>query len=385
MRRTLLLLASQLACIAAAQPAAAQPAAAQDTIRPGESVTGALAASDRVVDDGSHYDLWRFPVLARHRYRVTLRSDVFDAVVEVGPETGMGCLACRMDDDGGDGMNASLAYTVAEDGTYEIRAKSYDEEALGAYVLTLVDEGIHESHEPASTPIGAGETVQGELAPGDGRVRGRSFSDTYSYQGRAGETLLVTLTSDAFDTSVYFGRVNLRVCRSMDGDDDSGEGTNSRLVVRLNEDGEHHVHVASPVQGGLGAYTLRVERVGAELDGVDTVNTQSDLSRGSTVVSRLDGADPRLEDGSFYEEWTYRGEAGETLTLHMRSRDFDTYLSVGRIINGVWKELGHNDDGEAGTDSDLTVTLPADGEYVVRANVFGAGGSGRYSVVVDRS
>jgi hypothetical protein len=382
MRPTFLLLAPLLIC-----SAVAHPAAAQDTLRPGESVTGELAASDRVLD-GSRYDVWQFRGQANHRYRVTLRSDQFDAVLVVGVETGMGCVDCTLDDDGGGGTNASLQYTGAEDRTYEIRAKSYDGEALGTYVLVLEDEGVHEGHEPhepASIPIGAGETVRGELAPGDGRSRGRSVSDTYSYQGRAGETLLVTLTSDAFDTSVYFGRVNLRVCISMSGDDDSGEGTNSRLVVRLSDDGEHHVHVASAAQGGLGAYTLRVERVGAELDGVDTVNTRSDLSRGATVVSRLDAADPRLEDGSFYEEWTYRGEAGETVTLHMRSRDFDTYLSVGRRVNGMWKELGHNDDGEAGTDSDLIVTLPADGEYVVRANAFGAGGSGRYSVVVDRS
>ncbi|HST61779.1 MAG TPA: hypothetical protein VLK84_23970 [Longimicrobium sp.] len=242
-----------------------------------------------------------------------------------------------------------------------------------------------DEHAPlASTPIVLGETVHGELAPGDDRGYGRSYADTYSYPGREGETLVITLSSDAFDTSVYFGRVNRRTCISVDRDDDSGEGTNSRLVVTLEQDGEYHVHVGSPVAGGRGAYTLRLERGTPELGSVDTVSTRADLARGSTVVGRLDRVDRRLEDGSLYEDWTYRGEAGETVRLHMRSPDFDAYLAFGRMVNGAWEELAHNDDGAEGTGSDLTVTLPADGEYVIRANAFSSGSSGRYTLVVDR-
>ncbi len=246
---------------------------------------------------------------------------------------------------------------------------------------------VHGDHAPApaaSTPIRIGETVRGELAPGDGTGRGRSYTDTYTYQGREGEMLVITLSSDAFDTGVHFGRVNRRACISMNSDDDSGEGTNSRLVVSLDQDGEYHVHVGSAVAGGQGAYTLRVERGTPELYTADTVNTRADLTRGSTVVGRLDRVDRRLEDGSLYEDWTYRGEAGETVRLHMRSPDFDAYLALGRMVNGAWEELAHNDDGAEGTDSDLAVTLPADGEYVIRANAFSPGSSGRYTLVVDR-
>lgn len=245
------------------------------------------------------------------------------------------------------------------------------------------DERAHAG--PAATPVALGETVRGELAPGDEQNRGRSYSDTWSYRGREGETLIITLASDAFDTHLFFGRVNRRACMGMDGDDDGGEGTDSRLVVTLDQDGEYHVHVASMVAGARGAYALRVERGAPEPAAVHGATPRADLSRGNAVVSRLEDTDRRLEDGSLYEPWTYRGAAGERVTFHLRSRDFDAYLYVGRMVDGAWQELGHNDDAAAGTgDSALTVTLPADGEYVVRASALAAVGNGRYSVAVDR-
>ena len=108
MRPILLLLASLLA---------ATPAAAQPFIRAGQRVTGELTPTDSASRNGSRYDLWRFAGQAHHRYRVTLRSDQFDAVVIVGTDTGIGCVGCRVDDDGGGGTNASLAYTAGQDTT----------------------------------------------------------------------------------------------------------------------------------------------------------------------------------------------------------------------------------------------------------------------------
>ena len=197
---------------------AAAPVAAQDVIRPGQSVTGQLTAADPELDDGSHYDVWRFAAQARHRYRVTLRSADFDAYLSVGSRPRSATTARRT-------TTARAAPTRGwsspgrEDGTYVIRANSYDEGETGAYELTLEDEGVvdeeeHDAHEDAAemgTPITLGEPVAGTLARGDRKV-GTSYSDTWTYHGREGETIMVTLRSEDFDAYLTLGEFDGGEC-----------------------------------------------------------------------------------------------------------------------------------------------------------------------------
>ena len=375
---------------------AAAPAAAQGTIQPGQRVTGELAASDPVLDGGSHFDVWRFRGEADHTYRVTLRSDDFDAYLVVGTDAAGECEDCSLDDDSGGGTNAALEFTSAADGTYEIRANAFDEAEMGRYELTLEDQGTHLPHDPAAIvpgiPIALGETVQGELARGDAKDHGSSYSDTYEFQGRAGETLVITLVSEDFDALVNFGLVEAGACTELDSDDDGGEGTNSRLAVTLPEDGAYHVHVASAEAGQRGRYTLLVEHgaAAAVVPQADTTEemafTLNTIVEDVPVEGRLERGDARADDESFYDGWSYSGAAGETITIRMQSGDFDTYLAFGRLgEDGGWVEMQTNDDGPDGTDSELTVTLPEAGAYVIRANAFAEGQTGRYTLSVTRN
>lgn len=243
----------------------AAPAAGQSVIQPGQSVTGALSAADPALDDGSHYDVWRFQGQALHRYRVTLRSDDFDAYLAVGEEAGPECGACATDDDGAGGTDAEVEYTGIVDGTVEIRANSFSDGETGRYELTLEDEGIVEAeehaHAPAQsgTPIGLDEAAEGELSRGDTK-QGISYADTYTYQGRAGETISILLRSADFNSYVTVGAFEGGECTEMDANDDGGGGTDSRLVLTLPDDGAYHIHVASAGPGETGRYTLLVER-----------------------------------------------------------------------------------------------------------------------------
>jgi len=239
----------------------AAPAAAQPSIEPGRTVTGELSAGDPVMKDGIHYDVWRFSGLAGHVYLVTLRSARFDAMLSVGTDVREDCVGCHMDDDAAGGTDAGLRWVPPSDGTYEIRASSYGAGETGAYALALRDEGVPVAiAAPPPVPIHDGDTVQGRLERGDATEYNRSYTDTYLYDGRAGETLVVTLRSADFDAVVAMGRPNHGGCRPIDSDDDGAGGTDSRLVLTLSHDGPFHVHVRTAQLDGQGAYTLTVER-----------------------------------------------------------------------------------------------------------------------------
>ncbi|HYR06907.1 MAG TPA: PPC domain-containing protein [Longimicrobium sp.] len=370
---------------------AAAPAAAQDVIRPGERVSGRLSASDPTLDDGSHYDVWRFAGVARHRYRVTLRSGDFDAYLSVGSAAQPPCDDCESDDDGAGGTDARVEFIGPADGTFEIRANSLDGGRTGAYELTLEDEGVveaqeehagqggHEEGPEAGTPIGLGEPVTGTLARGDRKVD-NSYTDTWTYQGREGETITVTLRSEDFDTYVKVGEYEGGECRGMDGDDNGAGGTDSRITMELPGDGAFHIHASSADQGGTGAYTLLVERVTDRESGVPPMP----ISPGETLDGRLTESDSREADGSYRDAWTFRGREGETFTITMRSEDVDAFLHVGRMAGDEWELLDSDDDSAGEGDAEVTLTLPADGEYLIRAGTYDADETGDYTLSLER-
>lgn len=85
-------------------------------------------------------------------------------------------------------------------------------------------------------------------------------------------------------------------------------------------------------------------------------------------------------DNSLYDQFTFEGKAGQTVTIKLFSTEFQPYLAV---ISPEGEVLGENH--SAGGDpqnSELELTLDSDGTYVVIANGFDANSRGRYTVEV---
>src|SRR5688572_22150111 len=72
------------------------------------------------------------------------------------------------------------------------------------------------------------------------------------------------------------------------------------------------------------------------------------IAMGETVQGRLEASDPLLTDGARYELYLYRGQAGELLTLTLRSAEFDSFLSGGRIEGASFVSEATDDDGAGG-------------------------------------
>jgi hypothetical protein len=106
------------------------------------------------------------------------------------------------------------------------------------------------------------------------------------------------------------------------------------------------------------------------------------IRAGETKSSSLDGGDRALGDGSYFEAWFFEGRAGQRITVTMRSGAFDTFLAVGRHNADV---IETNDDYEANTstNSQVSITLPADGMYMIRANSLEASKQGDYTLTLE--
>lgn len=247
---------------------AALPAAAQNSIRPGQTVQGELSSADPVLEDDTHFDVWRFQGQAGHVYRATLRSDDFDAYLAVGSRA-EGCDDCESDDDGAGGTDSQVEFRAPSDGMFEIRANSLMAGETGAYTVELQDlgQGEMEPEEESSMPsdataipIDSGPAVQGELTEGDAQAEDESFYDLYVYRGRGGAAITISLSSEDFDAFLVVGQDVDGVFQVLETNDDGPAGTDSFLRITLPDDGAYLIRANTLSAGETGAYTIRLTR-----------------------------------------------------------------------------------------------------------------------------
>ncbi|WP_333309512.1 MULTISPECIES: PPC domain-containing protein [unclassified Microcoleus] len=110
-------------------------------------------------------------------------------------------------------------------------------------------------------------------------------------------------------------------------------------------------------------------------------NNYSNSQRLITNSSLIPGRSSALpSDGSLYEQHTFVGRAGQSVTISVESRDFDTLVA---LFSPDEKLLAKNDDiSRSNTNSSLTFTLPASGRYTVVVNANKKGERGRYTLTV---
>lgn len=237
----------------------------------------------------------------------------------------------------------------------------------------------------AQTPLRAGQTVRGELTASDPKADDGSHYDVYTYRGRGGESVTFTLRSSGFDSYLAFGRMAGGEFTAQTEDDDSGGGTDARLTVTLRADGEYVVRATSMSGGETGAYTLTAEAGAARprTPATPAAAPAGTLRMGQTVSGALSATDPRLpDDNTHFDLWRFTGRAGQRVEVVMKSAAFDSYMAVGRMKGGELEVLGSDDDGAGGNDARVRVTLPADGEYLVRANSLTEGETGAYTLTL---
>lgn len=351
----------------------AAPTPAPTGVRVGETVTGEIVADkDAETEDGVSYDAWSFRAGAGDRVTIALDSDAFDPVLRVGRMAGGDFVELAMNDDGPDaGLNSRLLFTAPEAGEYVIRAMPLGNGASGPYSLTLA-EG---PRPPQARRIGIGDTVQGTLSDDDARTEGDVPVDAYSFSGRAGQRVRIDMNSGAFDTFLELfgeGRASLA-----SDDDGAPEGTNSRLIFTLPENGTYTIE-ARAFATATGDYSLTLEEIAPE-------RPPQALPFGQVLEGEIGEGDSRDDEDRGFDGFVFSGQEGQRVQAIMRSGDFDTYLQIGRP-GDPFTPLASDDDGLGeGTDSRLSFTLPEAGDYVLRASPLGSDGKGLYSLeLIDR-
>lgn len=371
MRRDLTLAVSLLGLAAAvAAPALAQ---SPSPLSAGRAVEGRIEAGDAAGPDNAwRYDAYAIEARAGQRFEAVMRSDAFDAYLEVfGPNDGDTALAS--DDDGlGEGTHARLRFAVVEDGTYVLRARPLAGLEDGAYTLALTQLP---RARPAPRPgrVRIGQTLGGRLAANDAEADDGGAYDAFTLRLAAGERIAIDLTSEDFDPVVRIGRTADGAFDELAMNDDGADtGLNSRLLFTAPEAGDYVIRATALDGSSEGAYSLGVA------EGPEPPPSQP-IELGATVAGELTAEDGKAGDGGPADAWRFSGTEGQRVRIEMSSSDFDTYLE---LFDENRVSLAQDDDGApTGTDSWLTFTLPGTGDYIIEARAF-SDGMGAYSLTL---
>jgi hypothetical protein len=237
----------------------------------------------------------------------------------------------------------------------------------------------------AQAPIRVGQTVRGELSATDPKAGDDSHYDLYTFRARQGERVTFTLRSSAFDAYLAVGRMEGGEFDQIESDDDGAGGTDARVSITFPEAGDYLVRANSLGEGETGAYTLTAEAGGEEEHDEDAPTpaaVATPVRVGQTVSGALDASDPKMADGSYFDHFSFRGRRGERVEVVMRSTAFDSHLAVGRLNGTDLNVLESDDDGAGGNDARVRLTLPDDGEYIIRANSVSGGETGAYTIAL---
>jgi uncharacterized membrane protein YczE len=310
----------------------------------------------------SPVDRYGFTLPATTTLTIDLTSSAFDTFVCLLNSANQGIAS---DDNQGPGTNSRLVITLLA-GSYFIEVTTQSPGFGGGPDTLSVQPGL-----PPATPITVGQTLSGNLSStaAEGQCNfGSSPVDRYMFSVPATTTLTIDLASPAFDTFVcLLNNVN----QGFASDNNSGPGTNSRLVVTLPV-GSYFIEVTTQSPGFAGGpYTLSVQpglppatpiTVGQTLSGnLSSTAAEGQCKFGSTPVDRYG--------------FTLPGTT--TLTIDLASSAFDTFVCLLKSANQV---INSDDNGGGGTNSRLVVTLLA-GSYFIEVTTQSPGlAGGPYSL-----
>jgi hypothetical protein len=276
MRVTFVRLICGAALAALAAPALAQNEAQQPdmpTITLGQNVQGELAAAASGCAVNPRVRSWRFEGRADQRLEITMQSEEFDTLVELGRMSGCEFQSLARNDDGAgpeDGLNSRLTVRLRESGTYVVRAMSFSDDGAGPFTIAI-RQLPPTAAAPAPRPLTLGREVRGQIAATDptmptgeeeSLVEGGRPYHLYTLTGAAGDQINLELDSNEFDPVLEAGSMSPLGYSAAQANDDGGgpeDGLNSRLRITFQTAGTVVLRI-SPLSTATGAYRLRANR-----------------------------------------------------------------------------------------------------------------------------
>lgn len=205
---------------------------------------GELVQGDEELDSGEFVDWYEVEGHLGEMGVFQLTSSGFDTYLILEDPDGF---SIHNDDYRGSTAESQIESDFLQEGIYRIGVTSFDPEETGDYVLRIRSQEGIEYEEVADS----GE-LERELSGDEVTLADGSYADGYSFVAEEGNTVIVEMRSDDFDTYL-----KIRGPGGMDESNDDAEGeTDSRIAFRVRETGRYQITATSYKSGDSGDYAI---------------------------------------------------------------------------------------------------------------------------------
>jgi hypothetical protein len=209
---------------------------------------------------------------------------------------------------------------------------------VALFVLLVSSVGV--TFAQGTLPIEYGDSLTGRIINPEKGI-------LYSFDGSAGDEIVLQAASDDIDVYVRLGDIDGNILA--ENDDISKGDTNAEVTLTLEDNGTYFFAVLGY---DAGDYTVSLDaaRAGGSDDDIPVLE-YGDTATGETID---------MDNAVIY---TFEGERGDEVVVLATSSEVDTYLVM---IDEEGEVIGENDNYEKGTtDAAISVELPSDGFYYI--------------------
>lgn len=232
--------------------------------------------------------------------------------------------------------------------------------------------------------IGLNQQVTGNLTAADYRYNNKPMH-AWGFSCSAGMGFQMDILSTWDNYAMVFDPMG----NVVGSDDDTGEGLNARLNISCGVTGMYRLGITTYTASTTpGPYTLQVQQMGMAQPMAPTPQPMpmaqpmpmqpnmpapgpgqmGVIAMGQTANGRLEPGDRTMTDSTWADIWQFQGSAGATVTIELRSAEFDTFV---QLLDGNGNRLAEDDDSLGDLDSRVIFRLPSSGMFQIVVNNFG--------------
>ncbi|HET7228732.1 MAG TPA: serine/threonine-protein kinase [Longimicrobium sp.] len=296
-----------------------------------EPVASTLGPADAEVTHGKvFFESWTLQARAGEQVNVSVHAEGWQPRVEWWPMGRKDWERVEIVMSGNRRGDVELTATPPTSGEYRFRVQNRDNRKAGRYTVRLTT-GPRELRpgSPAESWLSSADAGYGSPVP----------VETWVYRGAPGTPVTLSLESDAAAVMDLRQMVENRWTTRASV---SASNPTHSLRLRPPETGEYFVRVRGLDAASRGAYSLSATPDPALAGGIAV---------GQSVTGTFEPGDQH--DGRYYQEWSFRGTPGETLSITMSSPQVFPALAFGCWDeNGLWVPVD-----SASSNSSLTLTM----------------------------
>lgn len=321
-----------------------------------QQISGVLLEDDSAFSDGEYYDSYDFEGRPGQFITLNLRSGDFDTYLILRQPNGE-----QLINDDTDGSDSRIEALLTEAGSYEVIVSSFAGGETGEYRLSIEERASSNAAANTQTApriLQLGDSIADRLEASDALTSDNAYQDSYLFNGRSGEDIVIDLSASDFDT---FLTVQMPSGELLENDDFQGSTDQSRLEFTLQESGRYRILVSSYGSGESGNYALSV-RTGETTESVANVS-------GSQVYGIFAGiADyPGIEnDLDLTDQDAIRARDALIAGAGMDPRNAHTLLNAD-ASNANFRSALDSINADIGPDDTLVIFYSGHGDRVPRA------------------